>query len=61
LARRKALSEDIRKVGLALLIASLLGGFLEGTVPVNLTISGLGLGAGIWFLGIFLTKEEGEG
>jgi len=58
--RRRALAEDLRRLGLALLIAVIVGGFFQDKVAAGVAYTGLVLGAALWVLGLVITEEEGK-
>jgi len=53
-----AVADDARKLGLALVIASMIGGLLQGAVDEYVAIGGSVLGIIIWSVGIWLTNTE---
>ncbi len=58
MSRRAAFAEDLRRLGLALVIAAIVGGFLQDQVAAGLAYLGMVLGITFWISGIVLTTEE---
>lgn len=58
MSRRAALAEDLRRLGLALIIAAIVGGFFQDQVPAGVAYAGLLLGAVLWLSGLATTREE---
>lgn len=58
MSRRNALAEDLRRLGLALLIAAIVGGFLQDQVAAGVAYLGLVLGAALWIAGLATIEEE---
>lgn len=58
MSRRAAFAEDLRRLGLALIIAAIVGGFFQDQVPAGVTYAGLLLGAVLWLSGLAITREE---
>jgi len=52
--------EDLRKLGLALLIASMIGGLLEHELSGAIAIAGAALGVMVGWSGLFRINREGE-
>jgi hypothetical protein len=52
--------EDLRKFGVALLIASLVGGIFSDRIPSGLAIWGGILGAGSWVIGLIRLHSSAE-
>jgi len=53
-----ALAEDFRRVGVALIVAGLVGGFLQAHVPGIASIVAAILGAGLCSVGYWLHHKE---
>ena len=52
--------EDLRKLGLALLIASMIGGLLQDQFSGEIAVGGAILGVLIWWSGLIRTNREGD-
>ena len=57
MSRRGALAEDLRRLGLALIIAAIVGGFFQDEVAAGVAYAGLVLGAALWITGLLTTEE----
>ena len=57
-SRRAALAEDLRKLGLAVLVASIVGGYLQDQVQSVVAILGGLLGVASWLTGPRMTAAE---
>jgi len=56
--RRGAVAEDFRRVGVAMIVAGIVGGFFHDQVPASVTLAGLVLGLLVWGIGIRITHER---
>lgn len=55
---RDAVSEDLRRLGVALVIAAMVGGLLQDLVPGHVAVTVGALGLVIWAGGVALTRKE---
>ena len=60
MSRRAALAEDLRKLGLAVLVASIVGGYLQDQVQSVVAILGGLLGVASWLTGLYMTAATEE-
>ncbi len=54
---REALQEDLRKLGVGVLVASLVGGLFQEHVPTMAAILGGAAGLGLWVSGLARGQE----
>ena len=55
--KRQAISEDFRRLGLAVVILGVVGGLLQQQVPAGVAVGFGLLGILLWGPGIWLTQE----